>query len=174
MSDYIEYVVFDVETTGMDPKMGHAVVELAGERLKQGKVIDSFDTLVNPNRRIDPESTAVNGITNEMILHQGKPLIEVIPAFMLFAEGATLVAHNAKFDLSFINKHLHDLGLPPLSNPVLDTLELAKNKLMIGSYNLGYLANHLGIPQPKAHRALADVQVTREVLLKLLALPDRK
>ncbi|MFZ5391356.1 MAG: PolC-type DNA polymerase III [Patescibacteria group bacterium] len=174
MSQDIEYVIFDVETTGMDPRAGHAVVELAGERIRQGKVVDSFDTIVNPGRRVEAEAVAVHGISNEMILQQGKPLIEVIPAFMLFIEGATLVAHNAKFDLSFINKHLNDLGLPSLSNPVLDTLELAKAKLMIGSYNLGYLANHLGISQPKAHRALADVQVTREVLLKLLSLPDRK
>ncbi|MBU1038767.1 3'-5' exonuclease [Patescibacteria group bacterium] len=172
MSD-IEYVIFDVETTGMDPKAGHAIVELAAEKLKQNKVVDSFDTIVNPNRRVEAEAVAIHGITNEMILNQGKPLIEVIPAFMLFASGATLVAHNAKFDLSFINKHLSDLGLPPLSNPVLDTLDLAKAKVMIGSYNLGYLAKHFSISQPTAHRALADVQVTRELLLKLLALPDR-
>jgi len=168
-----DYVIFDVETTGMNPEEGHAIVELAAERLRDNQVIDTFDTIVNPGRAIDKEAAAVHGITNEVILSQGKPLIEVVPAFMLFAQGATLVAHNARFDLGFINKHLRDLGLPPLNNPVLDTLELAKSKVMVGSYNLGYLAKHFNIPQPTAHRALADVQVTRELLLKLLALSNK-
>ena len=167
----IDYVIFDVETTGMKPENGHAIVELAAERVRGREVIDTFDVIVNPGRKVDAEAVAVHGITNEIIAREGHTLDEVIPAFMLFSEGATLVAHNIRFDMSFINKHLKDLGLPPLGNPIVDTLELARAKLMLGSYALNYLARHFNIPQPTAHRALADVEVTRQILFKLLDLP---
>lgn len=166
----LDYVIFDVETTGMKPEEGHAIVELAAQRVRDRKVIDSIDSIVNPGRTIEAEASAVHGITNEIIQREGKPLIEVIPAFVLFSEGATLVAHNIRFDLGFINSHLHALGLPPMTNPLLDTLDLAHQKVLVASYALGYLAKHFNIPQPKAHRALADVEVTRELLFKLLDL----
>ncbi len=171
--DSTEYVIFDVETTGMKPEDGHAVVELAAERIRGREVVATFDTIVNSGRSVDPEAVAVHGITDAVIAAEGKPLIEVIPAFPLFCEGATLVAHNIRFDLGFVNHHLRQFGLPPLSNPVLDTLELARKKVVLASYALGYLAKHFGIPQPKAHRALADVEVTRELLFKLLDLKAR-
>lgn len=172
----VEYVIFDVETTGMKPEDGHAIVELAAQRVRSPRsgeaggreVVGTFDTIVNPERSVDPEAAAVHGITNEIIAKEGKALIEVIPAFVLFCEGATLVAHNIKFDLGFLNSHLKQFGLPPLANPTLDTLELARQKVVVASYALGYLAKHFGIPQPTAHRALADVEVTRELLFKLL------
>lgn len=164
----LDYVIFDVETTGMKPEDGHAIVELAAQRVRGREVVDTFDTIVNPDRLVEAEAAAIHGITNEVIKREGRPLIEAIPAFMLFSENATLVAHNIKFDLSFINKHLCDLGLPPLANPLLDTLELARSKVLVASYALGYLAKHFEIPQSKAHRALADVEVTRELLFKLL------
>jgi len=167
----IDYVVFDVETTGMKPEDGHAIVELAAQRIRDRKVVDTFDTIVNPGRQVEAEAVAVHGITNEVIQKEGRPLIEVIPAFMLFVEDATLVAHNIRFDLSFINSHLNTLGLPPLNNPMIDTLDLARSKVLLGSYALGYLAKHFNIPQPTAHRALADVEVTRELLFRLLDLP---
>lgn len=166
----VEFVIFDIETTGMKPEEGHAIVELAAQRIRERQVVETFNSMVNPGRLIGPEAVAVHGITNEMVTREGKALIEVVPAFTLFAQGATLVAHNLKFDISFINYHLHQLGLPPLANPVLDTLELARKSLRLGSYALAYLAKHFGIPQPTAHRALADVEVTREVLFRLLDL----
>lgn len=164
----IEYVIFDTETTGMRPQDGHAIVEIAAERIRGREVVETFDSIVNPGRKMDPEAAAIHGITQEIIDQEGRPLIEVIPAFMVFCSGATLVAHNIKFDLGFINKHLVDLGLPPLANETLDTIELAKSKVFVASYSLAYLAKHFAIPQPTAHRALADVQVTRELFFKLL------
>ena len=167
----LEYVIFDVETTGMKPEEGHAVVELAAERVAEGgSVLDTFESIVNPGRKVDAEAAAIHGITDEVIRKEGRPLIEVVPAFVLFSEGATLVAHNIQFDLSFVNHHLRTLGLPPLSNPLVDTIDLAKRKVRVASYSLAYLARHFAIPQPKAHRALADVEVTRQLLFKLLAM----
>ena len=163
-----DYVIFDVETTGMKPEDGHAIVELAAERVRGGQVVDTFQSIVNPGRKVDPEAAAIHGITDAVIAKEGKALVEVIPAFMLFAEGATLVAHNIRFDLGFINHHLKTLGLPPMPNQQLDTLELARAKVLVASYALGYLAKHFGIPHPNAHRAMADVEVTRQLLFKLL------
>jgi len=168
--DNIDYVIFDVETTGMKAEEGHAIVELAAQRVHDRQVVDVFDTIVNPGKKIDKEAEAVHGISNELVKKDGKALIEVIPAFVLFANGATLVAHNIGFDLSFINKHLKDLKLPTLTNPIVDTLQLAREKVVVGSYSLAYLARHFNIPQPKAHRALVDVDVTRQLLFKLLDL----
>ncbi len=165
-----DYVIFDVETTGMKPEEGHAIVELAAQRVSGRDVVDTFQSIVNPGRLVDPEAAAVHGITDAVIAAEGKPLIEVVPAFMLFSEGATLVAHNIRFDLGFMNHHLKALGLPPLGNPLLDTLDLARQKVLVASYALGYLAKHFAIPQPTAHRALADVEVTRQLLFKLLDL----
>jgi DNA polymerase III epsilon subunit family exonuclease len=162
------YVIFDVETTGMKPEDGHAIVELAAQRVRNREVVDTFQSIVNPGRAMDPEAAAIHGITDAVIAAEGKPLIEVVPAFMLFSEGATLVAHNIRFDLGFMNHHLKALGLPALSNPLLDTLDLARKKVLVASYALGYLAKHFNIPQPTAHRALADVEVTRQLLFKLL------
>ena len=167
-----DYVIFDVETTGLKPEEGHAVVEMAAERVRGASIIDTFEAIVNPERKIDAEAAAVHGITDEVVKRHGKPLIEVMPAFMLFCSGAILVAHNIRFDLSFVNSHLLKLGLPTLTNPLLDTLELAKQKVSLASYSLAYLAKHFQIHQPKAHRAMADVEVTRELLFKLLALPE--
>ncbi len=165
-----DFVIFDVETTGLKPEDGHAIVELAAQRVRGREVIESFDTIVNPGRSVEAGAAAVHGISNEIIKKEGKSLIEVIPSFVLFSEGATLVAHNIKFDLGFINKHLRDLGLPLLNNPLLDTLELARQKVNIASYALGYLAKHFNIPQSTAHRALAGVETARELLFKLLDL----
>lgn len=169
-SDNTDYVIFDVETTGMKAEEGHGIVELAAQRVHDRQVVDVFDTIVNPGVNIDKEAEAVHGLSNEQVLKEGRLLLEVIPSFVLFSNGATLVAHNIGFDLSFINNHLKDLKLPTLTNPILDTLELARGKVAVASYSLSYLARHFNIPQPKAHRALADVDVTRQLLFKLLDL----
>ena len=173
LKESVDYVIFDVETTGMKPEEGHAIVELAAQQVSQRQVVETFDSIVNSGRKIAPEAVVVHGITNEVVARDGKSLVEVLPAFTLFCAGATLVAHNIRFDLSFVNHHLKQLGLPALPNPTLDTIDLAKQKITLASYALGYLAKHFNIPQPKAHRALADVEVTRELLFKLLDLPEK-
>ncbi len=172
-NDDTDYVIFDVETTGLKPEDGHGVVELAAQRVHGRQVVDVFDSLVNPGVKIDKEAEAVHGISNDQVQKEGKSIMEVIPSFVLFASGATLVAHNIGFDLGFINKHLKDLNLPAISNPTIDTLQLARSKVVVGSYSLMYLARHFSISQPKAHRAMADVEVTRELLYKLLDLPTK-
>ena len=129
----LDYVIIDVETTGMNPKEGHAIVELAAMRVRDRKTIEVFDNIVNPGREIDAEAAAINGISNEMIKQQGKLLIEVIPAFAMFVGESILVGHNIGFDLAFINSDLKQFGLPELANECIDTIALAKSKVAVAS-----------------------------------------
>lgn len=163
-----EFVILDVETTGIDPAAGHEIIEIGAERLRNGEVVESFDHLVLPTRPIDPDAQRVSGITEEMLAGKGRPASEVIPEFVAFAGNAILVGHNVGFDSGFVNAHLDRLQLPRLANRYLDTIAMAKRLLIIPSYSLERVAKYLKIPQPMAHRALADVQTTRQVFLRLL------
>lgn len=162
------FVVFDTETTGLEPAEGHDIIEIGAEKLVNGKVIDEFDALLTTERTLDPDVIAVHGITNALLEKEGRPPAEVLMEFLGFIEGAVLVAHNAVFDMAFLNEHLRRIGSPPLSNQTLDTLIISRRELLLPSYSLKNVAAYLKVPQPKAHRALADVQTTRQVFLKLI------
>ncbi|MBI3956360.1 MAG: 3'-5' exonuclease [Candidatus Kerfeldbacteria bacterium] len=162
-----QLIVLDVETTGFRPDEGHEIVELAAQKIYRDKVLEEFQALLRPSRSMDPEVVAIHGITDEMLAVEGKPASEILPLFVTFCGTNTLVGHNIAFDLGFINAHLARLGLPALTNPTMDTIEIAKRLLIIPSYSLEKVAQYLKVPQPEAHRALADVNTTRQVLLKL-------
>ncbi|MFH1171530.1 MAG: 3'-5' exonuclease [bacterium] len=162
-----QLVVLDVETTGFRPDEGHEIVELAAQKILQNDILGEFHALLRASRPLDPEVVSIHGITDELLATEGRPHGEVIPEFITFIGNHTLVGHNIAFDLGFLNAHLIRLGLPTITNPTLDTLEIAKRLLIIPSYSLEKVALYLKVPQPKAHRALADVNTTRQVLLKL-------
>ncbi len=160
-------VVLDVETTGFHPNNGDEIIEIAAQRIIGTAVIATFVSLVVPTKPVPRESTKINGISQELLEKEGKPIESVLDEFERFVKGATLVGHNIAFDMSFLNAHLTQLGRPLLSNPTLDTLELARRHLILPGYSLGKVARYLKVPQPEAHRALPDVVTTREVFLKL-------
>ena len=170
----MEYVVFDVETTGLSPLDGDRIIELAAARVRGGVIMDRYTTFVNPLRPLNAEAQKLNKITQEMV--QEAPVsAEVLPKFMEFAGGACLVAHNASFDIKFVSfelslagRKLHD------GTPVLDTMKMSKSFLPhLTSQRLGYIAHSLGVPVGDTHRALADVQILVGVLNRLFALaPD--
>jgi DNA polymerase III epsilon subunit len=168
-SDSLEprYVVIDVETTGLDALGGHEMCELAALSLVGGRIRESFGTLVNPGRPIPPDASAINGITDEMV--QGAPAMpEVAPGFLDFVGiDSVIVIHNAPFDMSFIQTKLIKLGRPPLSNLVVDTLELAKKAFGPGGNSLGQLARRLSLEQGTPHRALGDTETTARLFLSL-------
>jgi DNA polymerase III epsilon subunit family exonuclease len=168
-SDSLEprYVVIDVETTGLDALGGHEMCELAALSVVGGRIRDSFGTLMNPGRPIPPDATAINGITDEMV--GGAPgMQEVVPGFLNFVgTDSVIVIHNAPFDLSFIQTKLIRLGRPPLSNLVVDTLELAKRAFGPGGNSLGQLARRLSLEQGTPHRALGDTETTARLFLHL-------
>lgn len=159
-------VVVDVETTGLSPRYGDRVVEI-GLLRSEGGTETTFQSLVNPRRMISPGASAVHGITQAMV--DSAPLFgEVAPRIWPLLDGAILVAHNAPFDLSFLNAERGYLGLPPLANRVIDTLALARRHFQFPRNSLGLIAESLEIPAPVQHRALADVQITVRVLERFL------
>lgn len=164
-----QLVVLDVETTGFRPDEGHEIVELAAQKILRDQVLEEFHALVRASRPLDPEVIRIHGITDELLALEGKAPQDVFPAFVTFIGGRTLVGHNIAFDLGFLNAHLMRLGLAKLANPTIDTIEVAKRLLILPSYSLEKVAQYLKVPQPEAHRALADVNTTREVLLRLFA-----
>lgn len=169
--DDLTYVVFDTETTGLLPSSGDEIVQLAAVRIVNGRRIETevLDTLVNPGRSIPQSSTNIHGITEAMVADA--PSIEnVTRRFHKFAQGAVLVAHNANFDMAFLNRYAQRLGLQ-FDNPVLDTVLLSA--VVFGgseNHSLDALVARLGVhlPEEARHTAIGDAVATAEVLLKLL------
>ncbi len=162
-----QLVVVDVETTGFKPEEGHEIIEIGAQKIIRNRVLAEFHALVKPTRPVDPESMKIHGITDAMLAAKGKTAQEVFPAFVEFSHDLVLVGHNIAFDFGFINAHLLRLGFPILTNHTMDTLAIAKKLLILPSYSLERVAQYLKVPQPAAHRALADVATTHGVLLKL-------
>jgi len=167
----LTYVVFDTETTGLDPAAGDEVIQLGAIRVVKGRLLldETIDQLIDPQRSVPASSVAIHGIAPELLL--GQPtILEILPLFQTFAEGAVLVAHNAAFDLRFLNLHQTRTGIV-FRQPVLDTLLLSSIvHPTLGSHSLDAIAERLDIPIVGRHTALGDAIVTAEVLLKLIPL----
>ena len=163
----LTYAVVDVETTGLSALAGDRICEVAVVIAKNGQIAEQFQTLVNPGRPISYGAAAVNGISNNMV--RNAPTFRSIAASLVeILDGAVLVAHNASFDLSFISTELRAAELEPPSNPVVDTLALARRNYSFASNRLGNVARSLGIQTQGLHRALADATITWHVLKKFL------
>ncbi len=168
MSTPLDFVVLDVETTGLDAAKGDEVIEIAAQKIHGREVVGEFVALLKANKPIPPEATKIHGITQADIDAEEKNVADVIPELITFIGDCVIIGHNVKFDLGFINEHLKRLNLPELTNQSIDTVEIAKRYLLLASYRLSNVAAYLKIPQPSAHRALVDVITTREVFYKLI------
>lgn len=160
------FTVFDVETTGMSPT-NDRIVEIAAVRIDPGGKLERFQTLIHPGRRIPPAATSVHHISDDMV--QDAPNFkEAILGFLQLAEESTLVAHNALFDLGFLQEGLARVGLPLWNGKTLDSLRLLrKTHPGLPSYSLQSLRAYFQLPSEKgmnAHRAGADVEWTILVL----------
>jgi len=167
-------VILDTETTGLHPWLGHRIVEIGAIRLENGRVIDTFNQMLDPGRSMDPAATAVNGIQDSDLI--GQPLFsDIIDDLLAFLDGALIVAHNAGFDADylgmefFIDSYASSKSFIKLPNPWLCTLQLARKNFHFGNNNLGHIANKLGVRIGRAHRALNDVYTTSEVLKRMVA-----
>lgn len=167
----LAYTVFDTETTGLDPSSGDEIIQIGATRIVNGRLLQSevFDQLIDPRRAIDPESSRVHGITNDML--KGQPTIErVLPRFHAFAEDTVLVAHNAAFDMRFLQMKESAIGVA-FRQPVLDTLLLsALLHPNHDSHRLEAIAERLGVNIVGRHTALGDAMVTGEIFIKMLPL----
>ncbi len=167
----LTYVVFDTETTGLNPSKGDEVIQIGAIRIINGQLLyhEIIDQLVDPKRFVPAESVAIHGI--EPILLKGQPTIDqVLPHFHTFAESSVLVAHNAAFDMRFLQLQESKTGII-FDNPVIDTMLLSSivhpNQ---ESHSLDTLAERLNVTIVGRHTALGDAIVTGEVLLKLIPL----
>lgn len=167
----VEYVVFDVETTGLSPLDGDRVVEIAAVKVKNGEIIASIDSLINPQRAIPEEAQKINKITDAMVV-SAPTAEEFLPKVIEFIGGGCLVGHNIKFDLDFLCYELNLAGRKLNdATPALDTLKMAKRLLpQLSSYQLSNLGLYFGARIDGTHRALADVKLTVTVLNRLLDL----
>lgn len=159
--------VFDTETTGLEPKTNR-IVEAGAIRFDKQGIIARFNTLINPQMPMPKEASKINGITDLMLSDQPTASI-AIPDFLRFIGTSILVAHNAPFDVKFINSELHQLGLSPLKNTIIDTLVFAREIFPgLPKYSLQELAKRFGINAVDAHRAEDDARVCMELFLLCL------
>ncbi len=164
---YPEYVLFDIETTGLSPVYDE-IIELSAVKVKDGNIIDTFDTLIRPDRKIPRSATAVNGITNDMV-KDAPTLEQKMPDFLEFIRGYKLVGHNIHtFDTNFIYDAALSLCGVQVSNDYVDTLYLARRCLpQLDHHRLGDVCDYFGIGTEGAHRALNDCIMNHKCYEKL-------
>lgn len=160
------YVVFDIETTGFSA-IKDKIIEIGAVKVVNGKIVDKFSTFVNPERPIPFEITKLTSITDDMVMEY--PNIEVIlPQFLEFAKDAVLVAHNASFDVGFIEQNCRYQDIEPKFISV-DTVALARVLLpTLSKYKLNIVAKALGISLENHHRAVDDAGATAEIFVKFV------
>lgn len=167
----LTYTVFDTETTGLEPSKGDEIIQIGAARIVNNRLLrqEIFDQIIDPECPLKPESIPIHGITEDMV--RGKPNIDaVLPAFHQFCEDTVLIAHNAAFDMRFLQLKEERTGVR-FTQPVLDTLLLSAvvhpNQ---ESHKLDVILERLGIHIDTRHNALEDSLATGEVFLKLVPL----
>lgn len=158
-------IVVDTETTGLDPRQGHRIIELAAIELDGRRVsVRRFHRYLNPEREIDAGAAAVHGLTYERLQNEAK-FADIAASFLEFIEGAELIIHNAPFDIGFLNRELELLGLQPLQNEVTDTLKLAREMHPGKKNSLDALCSRYEIDN--AHRTLHGALLDTELLAEV-------
>lgn len=168
-----DVVVFDFETTGLEPRQDK-IIEIGAVKIKKGKIAEVFTSFIDPEISFSPKITEITGITGEMVA--GKPVFgEVVGDFFKFSRDAVLVAHNIDFDFSFLEKNAPPFGYV-FDNARFDTIALARSLFTGGeykgakssNYKLQSVATALGVEFDVLHRALDDAVLTAKVLIKML------
>ncbi|GGH17858.1 PolC-type DNA polymerase III [Paenibacillus segetis] len=161
------YIVFDIETTGLSVTQ-NKIIEIAAVKMIEGKEVDRYATFVNPHVRIPYNIQQLTNINDDMV--KDAPELEpVLQQFIDFAGDAVLVAHNARFDVGFVNAKLKELGRPPMDNPVLDTLEMARMLFpTMKNHRLNTLAAKYKVSLENHHRAIDDTLALGEILNGLI------
>jgi DNA polymerase III epsilon subunit family exonuclease len=166
--DQIPFTFLDCETTGLSPRYGDKICEIALLKVRGGEVQESYQTLVNPGRPISPGAMAVNGITDAMV-KDAPSFSEIAEKLIRIIGDSVIVAHNAKFDLGFLSTQFQNARIPLFDNVVIDTLLLARRHYHFPSNSLGNICTFLNFSVKDEHRAMGDVVLTRMVLERFLA-----
>ncbi|SFV55020.1 DNA polymerase III epsilon subunit [hydrothermal vent metagenome] len=161
-------IILDTETTGIDPKDGHRIIEIGCVEIINREVTNNqYQRYINPNKNVG-DSMRIHGLSDKFL--SDKPIFkEVVKSFLDFIKDDTLVIHNAGFDMGFLNNELALLDLPPLKNPVIDTLELSKKQHISSQHSLDALCRRYEIDkfERELHGALLDSQILAEVYLAM-------
>ena len=162
-----EYVVFDIETTGLNKELCK-IIEIGAVKIKNREIIDRYSVFIDQEEKLTDEIVNLTHITDDMLIGQ-RTIKEVLPEFLEFCGNAVLVAHNASFDTGFVRIKAAELGLGDVKNTILDTLELSRTLLKdLKKHKLDVVAKHLGISLEGHHRAVNDAEATAGIFLKLL------
>lgn len=161
------YVVFDVETTGLSATYD-TIIELAGVKVHEGEIIDRFESFANPHKPLSQRIIDITGITDDMLVDA--PEVDgVLADFQKWMGDAVLVAHNASFDIGFLNQGFNRINYDIIKNPIIDTLELARFLLPdLGNHRLNTLCQHFDIELTQHHRAIYDAEATGYLFWRLL------
>ncbi|ANB60225.1 PolC-type DNA polymerase III [Anoxybacteroides amylolyticum] len=161
------FVVFDVETTGLSA-VYNTIIELAAVKIKDGDIIDRFTSFANPHHPLSITTIELTGITDEMV-KDAPDVEEVLQKFHDWIGDSVLVAHNAGFDIGFFNAGLKKIGIPRVTNPVIDTLELARFLYPeLKNHRLNTLCKKFEIELTQHHRAIYDAEATGHLLMRML------
>ncbi|RSK27066.1 PolC-type DNA polymerase III [Bacillus sp. HMF5848] len=161
------YVVFDVETTGLSA-VYDTIIELAAVKMRDGEIIDRYMSFANPHHRLSATTIDLTGITDEMV-QDAPDVSQVLHEFFDWCDDAILVAHNASFDIGFLNAGYQKLGLDKVKNPVIDTLELGRFLYPhLKNHRLNTLCKQFDIDLTQHHRAIYDAEATGYLLAKML------
>ena len=160
-----EYIVFDIETTGLSQKK-NKIIEIGAVKVKDGEEIDRFSEFINPEEPIPYSIEQLTSITDEMVMHA--PTVDVIlPKFLEFCGDDIVVAHNAAFDTGFIKKNARDLGMK-FDNTIMDTMTLSHVLLPeLGKFTLDRVCKALNVKNEHHHRAVDDANATAKIFVKL-------
>ncbi|QQB74806.1 PolC-type DNA polymerase III [Fusobacterium canifelinum] len=165
--DEEEFVVFDIETTGLNSHTNE-IIEIGAVKIKAGRIVDRYSQLINPGRPIPYHITEITSITDEQVANEPK-IDEVIGKFVDFVGDAVLVAHNAPFDMGFIKRDIKKYLNIDLECSVIDTLQMARDLFPdLKKYGLGDLNKTLGLALEKHHRAVDDSQATANMFIIFL------
>lgn len=164
LTEYVnDYVLYDLETTGVSPTKDE-VIEISAVKVRNGKIVDEFTTLVNPGKPIPRPASMVNGIHDDMVA-DAPSFEKALKEFDEFIGEDVLVGHNiVRFDNKFINRDANKFWGMKFTNDYLDTLELSWRDLPnLEKHNLAFLANYFNISSKGAHRALNDCKINQAV-----------
>ena len=163
-------IILDIETSGLDYKEGHRIIEIGCVELNQKEVGSHFHRYINPLKTLTDENIRIHGITNEFL--EDKPLFEeVAEEFLNFIEDSSIIAHNANFDVGFINHELEKISKPQIAKGrIVDTVVIARNRFPGQQVNLDALVKKLkvnSLVDREFHGALKDAKILTDVYLEL-------
>ena len=163
-------IILDIETSGLDYKEGHRVIEIGCVELNQKEVGSHFHRYINPLKTLTDENIRIHGITNEFL--EDKPLFEeVAEEFLNFIEDSSIIAHNANFDVGFLNHELEKISKPKIAKDrIVDTVVIARNRFPGQQVNLDALVKKLkvnSLVDREFHGALKDAKILTDVYLEL-------